>query len=40
MNQIIKDFVSYATFKEQFTEASKAVEASRVVYVSVGAKME
>ena len=40
MNQIIKDFVSYATFKEQFTEASKAVEASRLVYVSVGAKME
>ena len=40
MKQIIKDFGSYAIFKEQFTEASKAVEASRLVYVSVGAKME
>ena len=40
MKQIIKDFGSYAIFKEQFTEASKAVEASRLVYVSVGDKME
>ena len=34
MQQIIKDFGSYEIFKEQFTEASKTVEASRLVFVS------
>lgn len=37
MKQIIKDFGSYTIFKEQFTEASKAVEASRLVLVGVDA---
>ena len=36
MQQIIKDFGSYDAFKNQFTEASKAVEASRMVYPCVG----
>ena len=36
MQQIIKDFGSYEIFKEQFTEASKTVEASRLVFVSMG----
>ena len=36
MKQIIKDFGSYEIFKEQFTEASKTVEASRLVFVSMG----
>lgn len=40
MKQIIKDFGSYATFKEQFTEASKVVEASRLVRFSMGSNME
>ena len=40
MKQIIKDFESYERFKEQFTEASKTVEASRLVYISMGSKME
>ena len=40
MEQINKDFGSYEKFKNQFTEASKAVEASRLVYISVGSKME
>lgn len=35
MEQIIKDFESYDKFKKQFTEASKAVEASRMVFVSI-----
>lgn len=35
MKQIIKDFGSYETFKEQFTEASKTVEASRLVFISM-----
>lgn len=35
MEQIIKDFESYEKFKEQFTEAAKAVEASRMVFISV-----
>ena len=35
MKQIIKDFVSYEKFKEQFTEASKTVEASRLVFISM-----
>lgn len=36
MQQIIKDFGSYNAFKNQFSEASKAVEASRMVYFSLG----
>ena len=36
MKQMIKDFGSYEICKEQFTEASKTVEASRLVYVSMG----
>lgn len=40
MKQIIKDFESYEMFKEQFAEASKTVEGSRLVYVSMGSKME
>ena len=35
MEQIIKDFESYDKFKSQFTEASKAVEASRMVFTSM-----
>ena len=35
MEQIIKDFESYDKFKSQFTEASKAVEASRLVFISI-----
>lgn len=40
MRQIIKDFGSYEIFKQQFTEASKTVEASRLVRFSMGFKME
>ena len=40
MEQIIKDFGSYDAFKNQFTEASKAVEASRLVYFSMDPKVE
>ena len=40
MKQIIKDFGSYEIFKEQFTEASKTVEASRLGDSGLGAKME
>ena len=36
MQQIIKDFGSYNAFKNQFSEASKAIEASRMVYFSLG----
>ena len=32
LQQIIKNFGSYESFKQQFTEASKTVEASRMVY--------
>lgn len=39
MEQINKDFGSYEKFKNQFTEASKAVEASRLGSVSVGSKI-
>ena len=35
MQQLIKDFGSYDSFKNQFTEASKAVEASRMVHTCV-----
>lgn len=40
MEQIIKDFGSYDAFKNQFTEASKAVETSRLVYFSMDSKVE
>ena len=40
MKQIIKDFGSYEVFKEQFTEASKTVEASRLGDFGMGSKME
>lgn len=40
MKQIIKDFGSYEIFKEQFTEASKTVEASRLGDSGMGSKME
>ncbi len=36
IQQLIKDFGSYDSFKNQFIEASKAVEASRMVYTCVG----
>lgn len=36
MERIVKDFGSYDNFKNQFTAASTAVEASRLVFVSVG----
>lgn len=35
MEQMVKDFESYDKFKNQFTEAAKAVEASRLVYISL-----
>ena len=40
MQQIIKDFGSYDAFKNQFTEASKVVEASRMVHFSMDSKVE
>ncbi len=40
MEQIIKDFGSYDYFKNQFNAASAAVEASRLVLVSMGSSME
>ena len=40
MEQIIKDFGSYDAFKNQFTEASKVVEASRLVHFSMDSKVE
>ena len=39
MEQINKDFGSYEKFKNQFTEASKAVEASRLGSISLGSKI-
>lgn len=36
MEQIVKDFGSYDNFKNQFSAASIAVEASRLVFASVG----
>ena len=36
LQQIIKNFGSYEAFKQQFTEASKTVEASRMVYFGMG----
>lgn len=40
MEQIIKDFESYDKFKSQFTEAAKAIEASRLVFVSICARVQ
>ena len=40
MQQIIKDFGSYEIFKEQFTEASKTVEASRLGHFSMASQVE
>lgn len=39
MEAIQKDFGSYDSFKNQFNEASKMVEASRLVLTSLGSKM-
>lgn len=39
MEQINKDFGSYEKLKNQFTEASKAVEASRLGSISLGSKI-
>ena len=39
MEQINKDFGSYEKFKNQFTEASKAVEASLLGSISLGSKI-
>lgn len=39
LEQILKDFGSFEMFKKQFTEASKVVEASRMVFISLGSKM-
>ena len=36
MEKIIKDFGSYDNFKSQFNSASETVEASRLVFTSVG----
>ena len=36
MERIIKDFGSFNQFKNQFNEASKTVEASRLVLISMG----
>lgn len=35
MQDIIKDFESYDKFKNQFTEAAKVVEASRLVFTCI-----
>lgn len=40
MERIVKDFGSYDNFKNQFMAASAAVEASRLVFIGVGSKME
>ncbi len=40
MERIVKDFGSYDNFKNQFKAASAAVEASRLVFIGVGSKME
>lgn len=39
-SQINKDFGSFNSFKNQFNEASKAVEASRMGTFSMGAKIQ
>ena len=40
MEQIIKDFGSFDNFKAQFEAAAVNVEASRLVFVGMGFKME
>lgn len=40
MEQIIKDFGSFENFKAQFEAAATNVEASRVVFASMGSRME
>ena len=40
MEQIIKDFGSYETFKKQFSKASETVEASRMVFTCLGKRLE
>ena len=40
MEQIIKDFGSFDNFKAQFEAAATNVEASRLVFVGMGSKME
>ena len=39
IEQIIKDFGSFDRFKNQFIEAAKTVEASRLVFASMGSKI-
>lgn len=36
MERLTKDFGSYDSFKNQFNEASKMIEASRMVFISMG----
>ncbi len=40
MEQINRNFGNFDKFKQQFAEASKAVEASRMVYFSMGSKFQ
>jgi len=40
MEQIIKDFGSFDNFKAQFEAAATNVEASRMVFISKGSKVE
>lgn len=40
MEQIIKDFGSFDNFKAQFEAAATNVEASRLVFIGMGSKME
>ena len=40
MEQIIKDFGSFDNFKAQFEAATTNVEASRLVFISMGSKVE
>lgn len=39
IEQIIKDFGSFDRFKNQFIEAAKTVEASRLVFACMGSKI-
>lgn len=39
MEQITRDFGSFDKFQNQFIEAAKAVEASRMVFISMGSKV-
>lgn len=39
MEQITKDFGSFDKFKNQFVEAAKTVEASRLVFTCMGSKI-